>query len=71
VFMVGRGGTKITVPVELPDGSKAMPNPQGQIAVPAHLVPAMLQRGFVRANSVMTDRSGGMGMADPTRSNNT
>src|SRR5690349_6255564 len=47
LFMVGRGGTKITATVELPDGSKAMPNPQGQIVIEARFLPAMIARGFV------------------------
>ncbi len=53
--MTGPPGTVITGPITLPDGTKAIPNPQYQIAVPAHLVPAMIARGFVGANSVMTD----------------
>jgi hypothetical protein len=56
IFMVGPAGTKITGSVTLPDGSKAAPNPQYQIVVPAHLVPAMIARGFKRANDVLTDR---------------
>jgi hypothetical protein len=55
VFMVAQSGLKITAPVALPDGSKAVPNPQYQIAVPARFVPAMVARGFVRANSVITE----------------
>jgi len=39
----------------LPDGTKAAPNPQGQIVVPMPLVPAMIARGFIRANSVITE----------------
>lgn len=54
VFMTGPTGTKITGPITLPDGSKVEPNPQGQIVVPMPLVPAMIARGFVRANSVIT-----------------
>jgi len=54
VFMTGPAGTKITDPITLPDGSKAEPNPQGQIVVPMPLVAAMIARGFVRANSVIT-----------------
>jgi hypothetical protein len=55
VFMTGPDGTKIVSPVALPDGSKASPNPQGQIVVPMSMVPAMIARGFVRANSVITE----------------
>jgi hypothetical protein len=55
IFMVGPAGTKIITPVALPDGSRATPNPQGQIVVPMPLVPAMIARGFVRANSVITE----------------
>jgi len=54
VFMTGPAGTKITGPITLPDGSKAEPNPQGQIVVPMPLVSAMIARGFVRVNSVIT-----------------
>jgi hypothetical protein len=67
VFMVGPAGTKITAPVALPDGTKAVPNPQYQIVVPARFVPAMMTRGFVRANSVFTDP--GNPLRDPARSN--
>jgi hypothetical protein len=55
VFMTGPAGTKITSPIALPDGTRAAPNPQGQIVVPMRFVPAMIARGFVRANSVMTN----------------
>jgi hypothetical protein len=55
LFMVGPAGTKITGPIALPDGNKAMPNPQGQIVIPARFLAAMLARGFVQANSVITD----------------
>ena len=41
IFMTGPAGTKITGPIALPDGTKAAPNPQGQIVVPMPLV-AML-----------------------------
>lgn len=54
VFMTGPAGTRITGPIKLPDGSSAAPNPQGQIVVPMKDVPAMVARGFIRANSVMT-----------------
>jgi hypothetical protein len=54
VFMTGPAGTKIIAPISLPDGTKAEPNPQGQIVVPMPMVPAMTVRGFVRANSVIT-----------------
>ena len=50
VFMTGPAGTKITKPIVLPDGTKAAANPSGQISVPIKLLPAMLARGFLRAN---------------------
>jgi hypothetical protein len=55
VFMTGPAGTKITGPITLPDGSKAEPNPQYQIVVPMPLVPAMIARGFIRTNSVISE----------------
>jgi hypothetical protein len=55
VFMVAQPGTKITGPITLPDGSLAAPNPQYQIAVPLRFLDEMLRRGFIRANSVMTN----------------
>jgi hypothetical protein len=55
VFMTGPAGTKITAPIALPDGTKAAPNPQYQIVVPMRFVSAMIARGFVRANSVITE----------------
>ena len=55
VFMIGPAGTKIVAPIALPDGTKASPNPQGQIVVPMPMVPAMIARGFVRANEVITN----------------
>jgi hypothetical protein len=71
VFFVGPGGKKITAPIDLPNGDKAIPNPAGQVAVPAHLAPAMQRRGFIRVNdAAITDRSNGMGLGDPTRPNN-
>lgn len=69
IFMVGPAGTKITAPVALPDGTKAAPNPQYQIVVPARFVPAMLARGFIRANDVITPAT--IAMRDPARPNNT
>lgn len=54
VFMTGPAGTKITAPIALPDGTKAAPNPQGQITVPASAAAAMIARGFIRANSHTT-----------------
>ena len=54
VFMTGPAETRITRPVKLPDGTMAAPNPQGQIVVPAMMVPAMMARGYFRANSVIT-----------------
>jgi hypothetical protein len=71
-FLVGPGGKKITAPVALPNGEKATPNMAGQIVVEARFVPEMIRRGFVRVNDdAITDRSNGMGMADPARPNNT
>ena len=70
MFLVGPGGNKITTAVILPDGSKAMPNPQGQIVVEARFVPAMLARGFVRANSVITELGEKYPMHNPARPNN-
>jgi hypothetical protein len=67
MFLVGPGGKKIIKPVALPNGEKAIPNPQGQIVVAAHLVPAMLAAGFVQANSVFTDP--GNPLRDPARPN--
>jgi hypothetical protein len=55
VFMTGPAGTRIVDPIKLPDGTSAAPNPQGQIVVPMKDVPAMVARGFIRANSVMTN----------------
>jgi hypothetical protein len=69
VFMTGPAGTKIVAPVALPDGSRAAPNPQGQVVVPMRLVPAMIARGFVRANSVITELD--TTMRNPARSNDT
>jgi hypothetical protein len=70
MFLVGPGGNKIKTTVILPDGSKAMPNPQGQIVVEARFVPAMLARGFVQANSVFTPL-GSTHMRDPAIPNGT
>jgi hypothetical protein len=67
VFMTGPAGTKITGPVALPAGTKAVPNPQGQIVVPMAMVPAMIARGFIRANSVITHPDGTR--SDPVRDN--
>ena len=55
VFMVAQSGLKITGPVSLPDGSKASPNPQGQITVPLKFLDEMMARGYFRANSVITN----------------
>jgi len=67
LFLVGPGGKKITTAVKLPDGSFAQPNPEGQIAVPARFVPALIARGFMQANSVFTDP--GNPLRDPARPN--
>jgi hypothetical protein len=69
VFMTGPAETRITGPVKLPDGTLAAPNPQGQIVVPASMVPAMMARGYFRANSVTTAL--GEKFPDPARPNNT
>jgi hypothetical protein len=69
MFLIGPGGNKITTVITLPDGTKAAPNPQGQIVVPAQFVPAMIARGFVQANSVFTDP--GNPLRNPARPNNT
>jgi hypothetical protein len=66
VFMTGPAG-KITGPIALPDGTRAAPNPQGQIVVPMAMVPAMIARGFVRANSVIANLD--TAMPDPARPN--
>jgi hypothetical protein len=68
VFMTGPAETRITGPVKLPDGTMAAPNPQGQIVVPASMVPAMMGRGYFRANSVITAL--GEKFPDPARPNN-
>ena len=66
VFMIGPLGTKITGKIKLPDGSLAAPNPQYQITVPAHLVPQMLARGFLRFNDdAIADLTTALG--DPVR----
>lgn len=65
VFMTGPAETRITGPVKLPDGSLAAPNPQGQIVVPASMVPAMMGRGYFRANSVITALGEKFPMSDP------
>jgi len=67
VFMTGPTGTKITAPIALPDGTKAAPNPLGQITVPAAAVAAMIARGFVRANSHTTNLN--TTMHDPVQAN--
>jgi len=59
--------TKITGLIALPDGTRAAPNPQGQIVVPMRYLPAMIARGFVRANSVITHPDGTL--PNPARSN--
>lgn len=65
VFMTGPAETRITRPVKLPDGTMAAPNPQGQIVVPASMVPAMMARGYFRANSVITALGEKFPMSDP------
>jgi hypothetical protein len=69
--MVGPAGTKITAPVELPNGEKAIPNAAYQITVHAHHVPAMRQRGFVLANSVITPLGEKYPVRDPAIPNGT
>jgi len=65
IYMTRADGKKITAPVTLSDGSIAAPNPQYQIAVPLNLVNAMLQRGYVRANDVLTDIGEKFPIRDP------
>jgi hypothetical protein len=69
VFMVPAGGKTQTAAVTLPDGSKIIPI-QNQIPVPENMVDAMIARGWVRMNSVLTDLSSALGMSDPARPNN-
>ena len=71
VFMTGPAETRITRPVKLPDGTMAAPNPQGQIVVPASMVPAMMARGYFRANSVITALGEKYPMSDPPIPNGT
>jgi hypothetical protein len=71
VFMTGPAETRITGPVKLPDGTMAAPNPQGQIVVPASMVPAMMSRGYFRANSVITELGEKFPMSDPPIPNGT
>jgi hypothetical protein len=71
VFMTGPAETRITGPVKLPDGSLAAPNPQGQIVVPASMVPAMMARGYFRANSVITALGEKYPISDPPIPNGT
>jgi hypothetical protein len=68
VFMVRVDGRIIHGPVELADGSKVVAT-QGIIPVPMPMVPAMVARGWKRANSVTTPAN--IGMRDPVRSNDT
>jgi hypothetical protein len=69
IFMVPAGGKTQTAAVTLPDGSKIIPI-QNQIPVPENMVDAMIARGWVRMNSVLTDLSSALGMSDPARPNN-
>ena len=56
VFLVAGDGMKIVSAITLPDGSTAIPNAAGQIAVAMRFAAALIaSRGFVRANSVTTD----------------
>lgn len=71
VFMTGPAETRIIGPVKLPDGTMAAPNPQGQIVVPASMVPAMMGRGYFRANSVITALGEKYPMSDPPIPNGT
>jgi hypothetical protein len=70
IFMVPSGNRTQTAAVELPDGTRIVPV-QNQIPVPDNMVAAMTNRGWVRANSVITDLSGALGMGNPVRPNNT
>jgi hypothetical protein len=65
VFMTAAAEARILRPVKLPDGTLAQPNPQGQIVVPASMVPAMMARGYFRANSVITALGEKFPMSDP------
>ena len=69
IFMVPSNNRTQTAAVELPDGTKVVPT-QNQIPVPDNMVAAMVNRGWIRANSVITDLSGALGMSDPARTNN-
>jgi hypothetical protein len=71
VFMTAAAEARITRPVKLPDGTLATPNPQGQIVVPASMVPAMMARGYFRANSVITELGEKFPMSDPPIPNGT
>jgi hypothetical protein len=67
-FMVPAGGKTQTAAVTLPDGSKIIPI-QNQIPVPENMVDAMVARGWVRMNDVLTDLTSAL--RDPARPNNT
>lgn len=70
VFMVPAGGKTQTAAVTLPDGSKVIPI-QNQIPVPENMADAMVARGWIRMNDVLTDLSTALGMSDPARPDNT
>jgi hypothetical protein len=67
IFMVPANGKTQTSAVELPDGTKIVPV-QNQIPVPDNMVAAMTNRGWIRANSVITELNTALG--DPARPNN-
>jgi hypothetical protein len=66
IFMVPAGGKTQTAPVTLPDGSKMVPI-QNQIPVPETMVSAMQDRGWVRANDVITELT--IALRDPAQTN--
>jgi hypothetical protein len=65
-FMVPAGGKTQTAAVTLPDGTKIIPI-QNQIPVPENMVDAMIARGWVRMNDVLTDLT--IALRDPARPN--
>jgi hypothetical protein len=54
IFMVPAAGKTQTAAVTLPDGTKVVPV-QNQISVPEKMIPAMIAKGWVRANDVITE----------------
>jgi hypothetical protein len=70
IFMVPANGKTQTAAVTLPDGTKIVPV-QNQIPVPDNMVGEMVNRGWIRANSVISDLADALGMGNPARPNNT